>query len=507
MTKTNEKKHSIEELEDLNKRLTQINEDTIKLAKLMSWRLDFELHPNGDKFFANELMTEKFGLVKSDDGYYEISQLADSGYPDQEGKDSIKKMFVLFNECLNNKKDEYSVIVKHINKNNNEVVYMEHNAKVFERFPNNKVKIMNGYNHDVTKQVIAQKRLEYMTNHDLMTGLRNRNSFENYVNTIDKNRLYSVILFDIDGLKFINDAYGHLKGDQAIKLASKAIVKAFKDDTTIFRIGGDEFTIISNIYEDSIISEKLGQINRELETVEKEFNSSLSISCGYQINDTQDKGFIDLFIEAENEMYRQKLGNRVSRKSKSLKLVMETLNQKTEETIEHCERMEEKAIKLMKRVGYNRHKDFDDMKLLCAIHDIGKITVSLDILNKPSLLDGTERKAIEKHAEAGYKIAKSIVDSDRIAQAVLYHHERIDSKGYPFGLDGYSIPEFAKILAIVDSYDAMTTERVYSKPMSKEKAIKEIKSCAGKQFDYNYAMLFVKIIEEEIKENQTIPKV
>ena len=117
--------------------------------------------------------------------------------------------------------------------------------------------------------------------------------------------------------------------------------------------------------------------------------------------------------------------------------------------------------------------------------------VCIEIMQKWRL-----RKKIKSHSEAGYKIVKNIVESDKIAFGVLYHHERVDGKGYPFNLVGDEIPLFAKILSVCDAYDVMITGRKYSKVFSQEEAVNEIKKCSGTQFDKKIADVFIEMIQE-----------
>jgi len=192
-------------------------------------------------------------------------------------------------------------------------------------------------------------------------------------------------------------------------------------------------------------------------------------------------------------MYRRKLGIRSSRKSQTMEAVLETLNTKTEETKEHCDRIGSFAVEIMKALGYTRTSDLDDIKLLCKVHDIGKITISEEILSKPDKLTDEEYNKIKNHSEAGFKIIKNIVESDLIANGVLYHHERYDGNGYPFGLIGDNIPLYARIIAICDSYDVMVEGRPYQAKKTHKEAIDEIIRCSGTQFDPMIVQVFTKL--------------
>jgi HD-GYP domain-containing protein (c-di-GMP phosphodiesterase class II) len=191
-------------------------------------------------------------------------------------------------------------------------------------------------------------------------------------------------------------------------------------------------------------------------------------------------------------MYRSKLNNRSSRKSKVLDSIIETLNAKTEETKEHSDRVSNLAVQTMIALKMHRTNEIADIKLLAKVHDIGKITIEDNILKKAGPLNKEEFEIVKKHCEAGYKIIRNVTDSDDVCHGVLFHHEKWDGTGYPQGLKGTKIPIFARIINVVDSFDAMTNDRVYRKRISEEKAIEEMKRCSGTQFDPKVVSAFLK---------------
>lgn len=132
------------------------------------------------------------------------------------------------------------------------------------------------------------------------------------------------------------------------------------------------------------------------------------------------------------------------------------------------------------------------------LHDIGKVAIPDDILNKAAKLSNEEYDIIKAHPVVGHEILKRIPHLDRANQIVRHHHERWDGQGYPDKLAGEAIPKLSRVLAIADSYDAMTSDRSYRKTKTHQEAIDEIKRCAGGQFDPVMVEVFCQFSEETL---------
>ena len=151
------------------------------------------------------------------------------------------------------------------------------------------------------------------------------------------------------------------------------------------------------------------------------------------------------------------------------------------------------AQRLGDKLGLS-NKKLGNLSLLATLHDVGKTFIPEEILNKPGSLNDEEWQLIKNHPIKGFNIASAIDDFSCIAKEILYHHERWDGNGYPEELKEKEIPLLSRIISIVDSYDVMTSERPYSKPISKEAAIQELQDCSGTQFDSDLVKVFVKTI-------------
>lgn len=469
----------LERLRIQNERLQLAENLAIKARNLMMWYYDKNTSIK-DTIFGNDVFTHKLGLERDLNGNIKVEDLLSTVVKDDRYTDNEEKVIKLFTnlhlEVTDNIKN---IITRHRNLITNKEIYIEHSIEFGET---SDTKLIGGVMMDVTDTIIYQKKIQYLAEYDSLTKVYNRNYFENYINT-SLPESYSILIFDLDGLKLINDAFGHLEGDRIIVQLATFLREIFHEALFVARIGGDEFAVLLNSVDARKVTDDANLFETRLEEFNKKSKIEMIVSKGAKAVKDNEIEFEKAFVEAENIMYRRKLNNRSSRKSKVLDSILETLNAKTEETKAHSERLSEYAIKTMIKLGFSRASEIEDIKLLARVHDIGKVTIDDNILKKPSRLTSSEFEAVKKHCEAGYKIIRNITDSDAVCNGVLFHHERWDGKGYPQGLKGEEIPIFARVINVVDAYDAMTNDRIYSKKISHEEAVEELNKCKGSQFD------------------------
>ena len=195
-------------------------------------------------------------------------------------------------------------------------------------------------------------------------------------------------------------------------------------------------------------------------------------------------------------MYQQKVHESARIKSRAIDLTIKALYKKSKRERTHSKSVSILVEKLAEKLAFSKDS-IKQVALTALMHDIGKIGIADNILNKEIGLDANEYNEIKNHPEIGYRILSSVNEFSGLSNFVLAHHERWDGKGYPRGLVGEEIPIQSRIIALVDSYVAMTDKLTYKKILSKEEAIKEIKKCSGTQFDPNLAEVF---IEQVLKE-------
>ena len=198
---------------------------------------------------------------------------------------------------------------------------------------------------------------------------------------------------------------------------------------------------------------------------------------------------------ASRTLQMKKLLSSKSYRSQALSSLVRALQESDSDTEAHVQRTQSMGEALGRRIGLN-DTQMTELKLLCLLHDIGKIGIPLEILNKPGKLTDQEWAVLSTHPEKGYQIAMSTDELKIIAPMILYHHERWDGNGYPEGLSGEEIPILSRIIGVVDSYDAMVNDRSYRRAKPPGEAMEEIRRCAGSQFDPNIAAEFLKLLEE-----------
>jgi len=355
---------------------------------------------------------------------------------------------------------------------------------------------------DITERKQAEEEIRYLNYHDKLTGLYNRVYFEEQLTRLDQENLLpiSIIMADVNGLKLINDTLGPKAGDKVLEKVAAIINKSCYAENLVARWGGDEFIILlpGCDYPNALkILEKI--------VVDSSYINDLpiqaSVSFGLATKASHAQILREVIKEAEEKMYRNKLLEGRSNRSTFLKSLQETLWSRSCETEEHCQRMQDMAYKIGLALSLPDH-ELDNLKLLAALHDIGKIAIPNSILDKPQKLTADEWDLIKKHPETGYRIARSSPELAPIAEAILHHHERWDGNGYPLGAKGEDIPMIARTIAILDAYDVMINGRPYKAAMAPEEAWAEIESCAGSQFDPRLVKLFRRVIDMDLPKSK-----
>ncbi len=330
-----------------------------------------------------------------------------------------------------------------------------------------------------------EKELRYMNQHDALTGLYNRNFFEQELGRLEHDQVLdaSLVLFDIDGLKLVNDSLGHEHGDRMLVTMAGIIAECCHRDNLLARVGGDEFALIINNATVEPPAEIVRQVKRRVKSYNNEPGAlPISVSIGYSSIAEGSCTYADLFREADNYMQNRKLHSARSVRSSIVSTLVSTLGARDFITEGHTDRLQSTVTVMARELGLP-DRAVDDLVLLARFHDIGKVGIPDRILFKEGRLEMEEIQEMRRHSEIGFKIAQAAAELIHISEGILLHHEWWNGNGYPLGIKGGEIPMECRILAIADAYDAMTNDRPYRRALPAEQAIAELQRCAGTQFD------------------------
>jgi len=357
-----------------------------------------------------------------------------------------------------------------------------------------------GVTRDITEQELRYNEMVNISTHDYLTGLFNRRYYISTLEKLDQLKQYpfSVINIDFNGLKIINDAYGHAAGDQALIKTAEILLSNSPENYTVCRVSGDEFTVVlpasGKVETDAYIS-------KLTKCFEKEYigNIELSVAIGYYVKHDDSIDVDEVRKLAENDMFRHKITERKSVKNKAISAILKTLTEKYEAERIHSDRVSEISVKIGETLNLT-NEEIKELRTAAMFHDIGKISIPDDIINKPGKLTRDEFEIIKTHTEVGYEILRAADEYSQLAIYASSHHERWDGQGYPHGLKELEIPLFSRIIALADSYEAMTSDRPYRTRLTDDAAANEIVRYAGTQFDPELAKLFVeKVLKREFK--------
>jgi len=360
---------------------------------------------------------------------------------------------------------------------------------------------------------------------DELTGLFNRRHFEERLKEeISRHGRhgedFSLLYLDLDNFKTYNDIFGHPTGDTLLSEMARIIRGSIRGADQAFRYGGDEFVVIlprTGMADAHIVAERVrSQIFARVQEME------VAVTCSIGVSTYPSDGVIpgELVTVADTAQYFAKRtgGNRVYLSSRILSEPMDEVGVSSRHnglstiyalaaiveardpyTYGHSRRVNTYAVALAEKIGLSSD-EVSRLSTAAMLHDIGKIGIADRVLNKKGKLTAEDWELIKAHPRLGATIIGRIPNLVSCVSMILHHHERWDGAGYPEGLKGEEISIEARILAIADSFEAMTSARPYRSALSCEKAVTELRRCAGSQFDPELVEAFLGIIEVGLPE-------
>jgi diguanylate cyclase (GGDEF)-like protein/putative nucleotidyltransferase with HDIG domain len=370
-------------------------------------------------------------------------------------------------------------------------------------------------------------RAEKKARVDELTGLYNRRSLDEMIDSeISRHSRYggtfSLAILDLDSFKAYNDTYGHLAGDDLLKIIGNNIKSALRTSDYAFRYGGDEFAVL---LPQTTVDAALSVLERVREKIGVDIDpDKINITASIGVASWPDDGIshTDIIASADVTLYRAKRsgGNQtlcasgslpgialqdigemseVDFKTKLTSIIgafSEMVDSRSYYTNKHSKKVTGYALALAKALGFNNEETIR-VENCGLLHDIGKLCISNDIIGKSGEFTKEERAIFNTHPQLAVDMIKNIPQLADCVEPILHHHERFDGTGYPNGQKGEDIPIISRILTIANKFANMTSERSYSETVTHEIALEEIKSLAGKDFDPYLVEKFISIFEKK----------
>lgn len=371
------------------------------------------------------------------------------------------------------------------------------------------------------KNIRTYQEVYQISIHDELTGLYNRGYFKKFLMENWKEEQKIALLYlDLDDFKLFNELYGEECGDRILKWCGHIIENTVGCQGNTFRFGSNEYVVLINSDEKKNVARIAEKIQKNFLNTDKEKPDVLqpiTASIGIALYPDTVSGADELVSQAEranfyakrdgkncikiygahteNELEDQQVQKHYEQIAPTIYALTAAIDAKDSYTFEHSCHVSDYAVLLAKKIGLEPN-DIEIAKEAGLLHDIGKIGIPESILKKQGRLNDEEYEIMKKHVTNSIEMIHFLPNMNYVIPAVLSHHERYDGKGYPRGLKGEDIPLLGRILAVCDSFDAMTTKRTYKEAMSIDYAIGELERNKGTQFDPKLAEAFIELLKE-----------
>ena len=340
-------------------------------------------------------------------------------------------------------------------------------------------------------RLLESSRREALT--DSLTGLGNRRRFmheiEEDLREADVRHPLVLVLFDLDGFKIYNDTFGHPSGDSLLVQLSANLATAVEGQGRAYRMGGDEFCVLASaarVGPGALISAAATALSVEGE------GFSINCSFGSVLLPEEAQRVSDALRIADGRMYLHKNRHRPTAGRQSMDVLLRVLHERDSELGRHLASVADLVEAVGRRLGVPTEQ-LETLRQAAELHDIGKVSIPEPILSKQGMLTEAEWEIVRRHPLVGERILTAAPALGQVARLVRSTHERFDGTGYPDGLKGHEIPLGARIIAVCDAFDAMTSERPHARALTSDEARRELLRCAGTQYDAEVVEAFIEV--------------
>jgi diguanylate cyclase (GGDEF)-like protein/PAS domain S-box-containing protein len=429
---------------------------------------------------------------------YTAAELAAMGFREYTHADDVDHNLALFTELMAGERESFQ-LEKRCFRKDGELVWAQVTAAL-ERDADGRPAFAISMFENITERKIAQEALrrqaelnEHQALHDTLTGLANRRKLygdvERALAVLPEGATLALGIYDLDGFKAYNDTFGHPAGDALLSRLGRRLAMSLDGRGTAYRMGGDEFCVITHA---SDAEAALDDARAALTDQGEQF--SIRCSRGSAVIPSEATTLERALHLADERLYCDKRAGKMSESMEVRDALVQVIVEQSHDLARHVINVAELAAATAARLGLSP-EDVACTRIAAELHDIGKAAIPEAILSKPGPLDPDEWEFIKRHTLIGERIVAAAPALARIAPIVRSSHERADGSGYPDGLDAEAIPLGARIVAVVDAFDAMIAGRPYRPAVPVEEAIAELRRCTGSQFDAAVVQAFVDVIE------------
>jgi diguanylate cyclase (GGDEF)-like protein len=347
----------------------------------------------------------------------------------------------------------------------------------------------------LTTLLARHRELEEAAVTDILTGLSNRRALlaalEAACRRATAEQPLALISFDLDGFKGYNDAFGHPAGDELLARLAGKLAAALEGHGHAYRMGGDEFCVLAPLDDEAALAPIVAASMLALSEHGEGFD--VAASYGAVLLPTEVGDATAALQVADARMYESKQSIRISAGRQSRAVLMRALEECSPDLSRHLDDVAGLALEVGRELGV-AGEELAHLRQAAELHDVGKMAIPDAILDKPGPLNDPEWAFLRRHTLIGERILAAAPALMPVGRLVRSSHERVDGHGYPDGLAGDEIPLGARIIAVCDAFDAMTSDRAYRSAMPNADALEELRTCAGSQFDARVVDAFVAVV-------------